>query len=127
MSVPDDELKALAEREKQLNAGLSNANIAILDEILDEEFIYFHHQGITETKPENLSGQKSGLYAVGAIEQRRRYVKVFGAVAVISGHAEMINRARGANEKLHLEQTLVWIKESALWRLLLLIETKTSP
>lgn len=127
MSAPDDELKALAEREKQLHTGLSNSDIAILDEILAKEFTYFHHQGIAESKPENLSGHKSGLYAVGAIKQLSRYAKVSGAVAVTSGRTEMIDRARGANVELHLEQTMVWIKQGALWHLLLLIETRTSP
>jgi len=109
----------IAELEEALYTGLTNSDADALGKIMSEELVYVHSQGIAETKFENLTGQRSGLYVHGPIAQRGGRTKIFGDVAVTSGVIDMVDLAHGPKITLHLQETLVWTKEADGWRLLL--------
>jgi hypothetical protein len=124
MGRNDDDLRILEEREKQLYAGLTASSAEILDDVMSESLTYVHSQGIAETKRENLIGQQSGLFRHGHIERRNGETRVYGDLAVTNGLIDMVDLAHGSAQTLHLEQTLIWIKEGGKWRLLSRSATK---
>ncbi len=115
----DAALKILEEREKRLYEGLTASSAEILDDVMSEDIVYIHSQGIADTKQDNLIGQQSGLFKHGPITRRNGYTTIYGDMAVTTGMTDMIDLAHGPATTLHLEQTLIWINEDGTWRLLL--------
>jgi hypothetical protein len=119
MTEHQDVLKVLEEREKRLYEGLAASSAEMLDDIMSEDIVYIHSQGIADTKQENLIGQQTGLFKHGPVVRRNGGTKVYGNMAVTLGMIDMVDLAHGPAHTLHLEQTLIWINEEGTWRLLL--------
>jgi ketosteroid isomerase-like protein len=111
--------RVIADMEEALYAGLTSSDAAALADVMSDELVYVHSSGIAETKAENLAGQRSGLYVRGPIARRGTRIRIFGDVAVTSAVIDMVDLAHGPRNTLHLQETLVWRKETSGWRLLL--------
>jgi ketosteroid isomerase-like protein len=113
-----EDANIIAEREQALYAALTASDADALGDIFSDDVTYIHSPGIAETKAENLTGQRSGLYKHGPITTVERRTRVFGDVAVTCDVIDMVDTAHGAPYTFRLRETLVWIKEAGTWRLL---------
>jgi ketosteroid isomerase-like protein len=113
-----DESKAIAERENALYAALTASDADALADILSDDVTYIHSTSVAENKAEQLAGQRHGVHKHGPIATVERRTQVFGNVAVSCGMIDMVDTAHGQPFTLRLRETLVWVKEGAVWRLL---------
>lgn len=114
-----DDLAALAACEAKLYEGLTGSDPDMLSEVFADDLVYIHSQGIAETKDENLTGQRSGLFVHGPIERLNGGTTIYGDLAVTNGQIDMVDLGHGPATTLHLQQTLVWKRDGGSWRLLL--------
>lgn len=113
----DRDLAAIDAQEQRLYEGLRTSDVALLGRVLSDDATYVHSSAVAETKRENLIGQESGLFRHGTVVRVNGGTTVHGGLAHTSGAVEMVDSVR--DTLLHLEQTLVWVREAAGWRLLL--------
>jgi len=113
------ELKVIAAREDALHAAITASDCNALEDIMSDDITYIHSTGIAETKAENIAGQRHGVHKHGAIDTVSKNTQVSGDLAVTHGIIDMVDIAHGAPYTLRLLETLVWIKESGKWRLLI--------
>ncbi len=116
----------IEEREIALYEALARSDADLLGEIFSDDLVYIHSEGVADTKDENLIGQRDGFFKHGRVRRINGHTSVFGDMAVTVGAIEMIDLGHGPANDLHLEQSLVWVKENAVWRLLLRQATKSS-
>ncbi len=124
MNKEEEDLKTLERLEQRLYEGLGTSNADILGEVFSDDVVYMHSQGVAESKEDNLTGQRDGLFLHGKVVRRNGGTVVYGGMAVTSGLIDMIDLAHGPAYTLHLEQTLVWGNEQGTWRLLVRMATR---
>lgn len=112
-------------QEKALYEALARSDGDLLEEIFSDDLVYIHSEGVADTKYENIIGQRDGFFKHGRVHRINGCTSVFGDIAVTVGAIEMIDLGHGPANDLHLEQTLVWVKETGAWRLLLRQATKS--
>ena len=110
--------KIIAERENQLYAALTASDYKALGDIFSDDVTYIHSTAIAETKAENLAGQRTGVHKHGPIAPLNKRTRVFGDIAVTRGVIDMVDTAHITPFTIRLQETLVWIKEGDIWRLL---------
>jgi hypothetical protein len=84
-------LAVITGRENALYPGLTASDCDVLGDVFSDDLVYVHSTEITETKAENLVGQRSGLYVHGPITPLGGTTCVLGDVAVTSGAIDMVN------------------------------------
>lgn len=118
--MPDDssDLTAVAEREEALYAALAASDADAFADLFTNDVTYIHSTSIAETKAENIAGQRHGVHRHGPTATLSKRTRVFGQVAVTCGVIDLIDTAHGDPFTIRLRQTLVWLKEDGVWRLL---------
>jgi ketosteroid isomerase-like protein len=119
-----DDSRIIAEREKELYAALTASDADALSDILSDDVTYIHSTSIAENKEEQLAGQRHGVHKHGPITTVKSRTRMFGNVAVSRGVIDMVDTAHGQPFTMRLRETLVWVKEDGVWRLLVRQATK---
>jgi 4-hydroxy-4-methyl-2-oxoglutarate aldolase len=115
---PLPQLQLIAEREEALYAALATNDAAAFDDLFSDDVTYVHSTSIAETKAENIAGQRHGVHRHGPTTTVNRRTRILGDVAVTHGVIDMIDTAHGDPFSIRLRQTLVWVREDGVWRLL---------
>jgi len=119
-----DDFSIIVERENARYAALTASDADALDDILSDDVTYIHSTSIAETKDAQLAGQRHGVHRHGAIATIERRTRMFGNIAVTRGVIDMVDTAHGQPFTMRLRETLVWIEEGEVWRLLVRQATK---
>ncbi len=106
--MADEEILAL--EKKRVDAILAR-DIATLEDLFDDEMLYFHSSSRKETKRSYLDTLKAGKSHYSAFDFSNVTVRRFGDCAIVSGDVIMT-----ASSRHDLRFTNVWSKASGRWR-----------
>jgi len=110
----------IRDAESRLYRAMIANDGAALDALTSSELAYVHSTAVVESKTEWLAGVKRGLYDYREIKSHGVTIKVSGDLAVMYGVADFfMSTDQRPLETLHLQFTLVWVREAGQWRLLL--------
>ena len=103
---------------------LIKKDVAAMDKLIHPELIYTHSDGVLiQDKQQWMDYVKAGATTVD-IDWGTQRVRVYGTIAVATGHVEFRN-PDGAPNPLRLVQ--VWSNEGGRWQLVSRQTTKVSP
>jgi Domain of unknown function (DUF4440) len=106
------------EVERRFFAGLLEANVEALNQVLSEDFLLIEVQGGTEvSKPVLLEVIGSGQLTFEAIERVESRTRRYGAAAVINGRTQMRGTFGGAPFTAHSRYTHVFVEQQGQWRM----------
>jgi ketosteroid isomerase-like protein len=104
--------------ERRFFAGLLDANVAALDQVLADDFILIDVMSGSEVpKSVLLDLIGSGQLKFAAIELVESRVRLYGEAAVINGRTQMSGRFAGEPFSASSRYTHVYIKQQGDWRL----------
>jgi ketosteroid isomerase-like protein len=120
------DVAAIEQREYQLYAALTASDAIALDELLADDFQDHHHAGLVTAKETYLIGHRSRVFLSGLIERVSGYTWSNGQVGITAGHIVAQPHATKPGDPLTLMQTLLWVNQGGVWRVLLRQTTKTT-
>ena len=109
--------KAVAEAGKQLNQGLINRDIKLLDDLVVPELSYGHSSGNVETKAAFLEAVAKGPVRYLSINLSNQTIQVTGDNAVTRHTQDLDLINNGTPTKLKIGNLLVWHKYNGKWKL----------
>lgn len=116
LNTVEDEID-MAERE--LYRAMTARDFALLHELLADDLVYIHSNGVAESKSAYLEGVAGGLYEYEAIETQRAQNWRHGDAVLRTGLLSMMVGERGKPKAgAALLFTTLWRRE-ARWRLIL--------
>ncbi|GAB2971339.1 nuclear transport factor 2 family protein [Mucilaginibacter puniceus] len=110
--------KAVAEAGNQLNQGLINRDIKLLDDLVLPELSYGHSSGNVETKAAFLEAVAKGPVRYLAINISNQTIQVTGDNAVTRHTQDLDLVNNGTPTKLKIGNMLIWKKINNKWKLL---------
>jgi ketosteroid isomerase-like protein len=102
--------------EQQWGDALVKADLAFLDQILAEDYIFTSPVGEVLTKAQMLAELKSGEDVVSSIVNHDMKVRVYGNAAVVTGHSTYQETVQGNDISGEYRWTDTWIKKGGSWQ-----------
>jgi len=96
---------------------LIGRNYDSLVQLMDENILYIHSNGLTETKEDVISNLRNEVISYTKSDVMESSVRVFGSTAVITGKGIFAGKARGVPFELNLLYTEVYAKVKGKWKL----------
>ena len=113
----DAEQKVLETMRRYVEAYGQN-DVAALDKILADDFVFTSSRGIVVTKAQELADIRSGGMRTEAATVDEARVRVRGDAAVVTGRATLKGVWHGQDFSGQYRVTATWVKEEGRWRLL---------
>jgi ketosteroid isomerase-like protein len=111
---PSDEIERLEEKRR---AATLAGDVAELSALLDDDLVYVHSTGNSDTKASYLEGLRSGHVAYEQLEMSDRRIVVKAATAAVFYTMRARVRIGTENRTLHTRILAVWAKSDGGWRL----------
>lgn len=102
--------------ERQRREAMVKADVAALDTLLDDGLMWIHATARADTKHGLLDSIASGKTKYLAIECSEESVRFYGAVAVISGIADIQAEIAGEQRTLQNRFTILWHEQQGRWQ-----------
>jgi len=102
--------------ENQRYQAMVQADMELLDAMLDDGLIFTHASGKIDTKSSFLKNLGSGnlIYKTIAIDDAA--VRIYDSCGVVTGKSKLEINVRGEDRMLQLRFTTVWIEEESGWK-----------
>lgn len=113
----DAEQKVLEMMRRYVEAYGQN-DVAALDKILADDFVFTSSRGIVVTKAQELADIRSREMRTEAATVDEARVRVRGDAAVVTGRATLKGVWHGQDFSGQYRVTATWVKEEGRWRLL---------
>ena len=130
LGVTSDE-KTILELEKRWSAANVHKDVTVLEQILAEDYIGIEAIGMVGTKTQEIAGIKTGDVVVDAEEPTQMKVRMYGDVAVVTGHLSVRDRRDGKAGQHEVVFTDVWVKRDGRWQVVnyqgTLVPLRSSP
>lgn len=115
-----DAKQEVMEAMRRYEEAYGQNNVAALDRILAEDFVFTSSRSIVVTKAQELSDIRSGEMKTESAGVDELQVRVRGTAAVVTGRATLKGVWHGQDFSGQYRVTATWIKEAGHWRLLAL-------
>jgi hypothetical protein len=109
--------KAIAEAGNQLNQGLINRDVKLLDDLVAPELSYGHSSGAVEDKAAFLKAVATGPVKYISINLTNQTIQVNGDNAITRHTQDLDLVNNGTPTKLKIGNLLVWHKYNGKWKL----------
>ena len=109
--------KAVADAGNQLNQGLINRDIKLLDDLVANELSYGHSSGNVENKVAFLEAVSKGPVRYIAINLSNQTIQINGDNAITRHTQDLDLVNNGTPSKLKIGNLLVWHKYNGKWKL----------
>lgn len=109
--------KAIAEAGNQLNQGLMNRDVKLLDDLAAPELSYGHSSGAVETKATFLEAVAKGPVRYLTINISNQTIQINGDNAITRHTQDLDLVNNGTPTKLKIGNLLVWRKYNGKWKL----------
>jgi ketosteroid isomerase-like protein len=106
----------LLKLEQQWNDAMVKSDIAFLERILAEDYMFTTPEGEVLTKAELLAEMKSGEDVVASAMTHDMKVRVYGEAAVVTGHSSYQETVKGKDISGEYRWTDTWIKKDGRWQ-----------
>ncbi|AXK81403.1 nuclear transport factor 2 family protein [Pseudolabrys taiwanensis] len=109
-----DEILAL---EKRRCAALTSGNVAALRELMADDLVHVHGNGVMDDKDGYLKGVET-KYVFHRVERGDLNVRVYADVAVVVGPLEQTVSVRGVDKLNQIKAiaTQTWVRSGAGWK-----------
>jgi ketosteroid isomerase-like protein len=121
--MPDDVSTVLAADDARYQA-MIDADLATLDQLLDDRVSYAHSSGVRDTKAEYLEKVRSGYYDYLRIDHPVERVEVVGDTAIVVGRMTADLTVGGTRKVIDNLALAVWARTVGDWRLLAFAPTR---
>ncbi len=109
----DEELRAL---ELQWNDALVKSDVAFLDRVLADDYMFTNPDGRVLTKAELLAETKSGEDVYASAVTHDMKVRVYGDAAVVTGHSAYKEAVKGKDISGEYRWTDTWARVGGRWQ-----------
>jgi ketosteroid isomerase-like protein len=109
----EETLKQLEKRRYEL---MIKKDLAALREMLADDLVYTHSNGVTENKEQYLAGLASGKSVYYAVEPVETQVRLYGNMAILNGIANVDTEVNGQKTTLRLKYTDAYVKRNGKWQ-----------
>jgi len=106
----------LIKLEKEWGDALVKCDVAFLDRILAEDYMFTSPLGEVLTKAQTLAELKSGEDVVSSVVNHDMKVRVYGDAAVVTGHSTYKEMVQGKDISGEYRWTDTWIKKGSRWQ-----------
>ena len=113
----DDTEKAIRQLESRRFQAMIEADTAALDTILADDLTYTHTSGWVDTKEQFIGWLESGELNYESISTDSVRVRVYAAVAVVTGQAAVKIKVNGQEKNLQIRFIDVYVKRNAHWQM----------
>lgn len=108
--------QTILDLERQVSAASAANDVAKLEKFVADDYIGIEAIGKIETKAEWLGGIKSGALVVEAEEPSHMRVRLYGNVAVVTGHLSIHDQRNGKTGHHEVAFTDLWVKRDGRWQ-----------
>ena len=102
--------------EQQWGDALVKPDLAFLDRILAEDYLFTSPEGEVLTKAQMVAGLKSGEDVVSSVVNLDMKVRVYEDAAVVTGHSIYRETVKGKDISGEYRWTDTWIKKGGRWQ-----------
>jgi hypothetical protein len=113
----DKESQYLLSLHKKKFTWLLGLNYDSLNALMDDNILYIHSNGLTETKSDVIANLKNEVISYTKSDVTESSVRLFASTAIITGKGVFAGLARGTPFELNLSYTEVYVRISGKWRL----------
>jgi ketosteroid isomerase-like protein len=106
----------LLKLEQQWGDALVKPDLAFLDRILAEDYMFTSPLGEALTKAQMLAELKSGEDVVSSVVNHEMKVRVYGNAAVVTGHSTYKETVQGKDISGEYRWTDTWINKGGRWQ-----------
>ena len=111
-----DVAETLKQLEKRRYELMVKKDLAALREMLADDLVYTHSNGLTENKEQYLAGLASGKSVYHAVEPEETQVRLYGNMAILNGIAKVDIELNGQKTTLRLKYTDAYVKRNGKWQ-----------
>jgi hypothetical protein len=104
--------------EEQRYRAMLGADLATLDQLLDDGLTYTHSSGIVDTKASYLAGVRDKVWEYKNIARENERVVVRGSCALVFCRLRIDVSVRGTPKKVDSNALAVWVQDGQRCRLL---------
>ena len=116
--MPGDNAAEVGAAIEALRIAMLAADRAALERLTDDELVYGHTSGRTETKLQFIEGLVSGKSGYSEIVVTGQSIKVIDHVAVVHQAWDALRSNAPPGDRLKLAALSVWLRRSGQWKLL---------
>jgi ketosteroid isomerase-like protein len=113
----DTERTEIGDAENRRYAAMTRADVGELAELLSDQLVYTHSNGVRDTKASYLQAVSDGIFQYGPIDHPQSDVYVAGGCVVVNGHMHCPAVVHGVEKVLNSACIAVWSRESGRWQL----------
>jgi hypothetical protein len=107
----------IARIEEQRFAAMLSADVATLDRLLASDLTYVHSSAKLDTKEDFIGAIKAGSLKYKVITPEDVHVRLYDSTAVVTGRCRFEVQSAGAELKLQVRYTDVYVKRAGAWQL----------
>jgi hypothetical protein len=105
----------LVMQEQRIGRAIAEGNVAVVDDLLAEEFVGTTPEGIVLTKKNVISTLFSPAYDIEVFENTDIDVRVYGNAAVVVARGIVRGRYNGQDANGQFRYTRVWTRQEGRW------------
>ncbi len=122
-----DEKAAIEAAEKKWSSAIQKKDFAALGEVLADDLVYNHSNGVVDSKQSYIASQKSGKLTYKSVEYSGMKIRVYGSAAVVNATIRILADDQGKAQDNRLLLTHVFAKSQGQWRLVSHQTTRIAP
>jgi ketosteroid isomerase-like protein len=111
--------------DNQRSAALIQVDIPMLEKFMTDDFAYTHTSGRTQTKTEFLEEIRTGVSHFKSQALTNVKVRIYGDVALVTGHCDLIGMKDQKDVVLSMYFTEVYKRTNGRWQWVLWQSTRT--
>jgi ketosteroid isomerase-like protein len=115
--TPEQVRKELVQLERRLIVAVQRKDMETLDEIWAPEYFGTAPTGRTVNKEDLMTGVKDGVIQLDQLDADGLYVRLFGDVAVMTGHAQVKSIVAGEDLSNSYRGTGIFLKRNGRWQI----------
>lgn len=123
---PASDEETLKQIERDWGNALVKADMATLDRIMADDWLYTGADGATMTKAQNFAGLKSGQTKIASVVLDDLKVRMFGDAAIVHGGDTAKSSEKGKDTSGHYRWTDVFVKRGGRWLAVATHESKVT-
>jgi ketosteroid isomerase-like protein len=114
---PRQTVRIIERLEERWQQAELEANIAVMAEMLSDDYLGIYSDGTVATKAETMAAFKSGAIHFTEMSTSDRKIRVFGATAVVVSKAEVAGVNEGENMSGQYRYTRVYHRGNGVWKI----------
>lgn len=112
-------MSSVLETESLRFGAMTRKDTAFLKNLLSDDLVYIHSNGLTETKQEHLHAIASGAIVYRSMDRKAgTRMRRYGKWAITNGAMHVTGLLNGNPFELQLRYTAIYRKKKGMWRLL---------